>query len=121
MDKYQEYIIDLKMTYEKAYGKCEEYSKQMKEKFPELILTKGHYECAIWGSREHWWLQTKGGQIIDPTKMQFPSYGICEYIPWNKGDPIPTGKCPQCGEYTWNHESVHKECVDAYVAYCNHP
>ena len=121
MNKYQKYINDLNMTYNKAYGNCEGFSKKMKRKFPELIITKGYYECMVWGRREHWWLQTKDGQIFDPTAVQFPSKGICEYIPWNKDDPQPTGKCPQCGEYTFNNEYVHKECQDAYVAYCNNP
>jgi len=113
---YQEYIKNLNLDYSKAYGKCEKICKEMKEVFPELKLIRGHYYCIVWGERQHWWLEAEDGKVIDPTAIQFPSKGTGVYEPWGDKEE-PTGKCPNCGEYTYN-EYIHKECHDAFVASC---
>lgn len=116
MNKYQKYIDTLNLTKETAYGKCHETCLEMQKTFPELKLIRGHYFDPIWLDRKHWWLETKDGEIIDPTAIQFPSKGQCLYTPWDESQPEPTGKCPNCGEYTFNNEYVHEECRTAFMA-----
>lgn len=86
------------------YGKCAEITLQKQKQHPELKRIRGHYDCPIWGKRKHWWLIDIDGKIIDPTKAQFPSKGIGKYIPWIEGSPEPTGKCLECGDYTFNSQ-----------------
>ena len=114
--KYQNYINDLNITYEKAYGNCKKVCEKMNKQFPELILTRGHYYCAVWGERMHWWLQTTEGEIIDPTATQFPTKGHGVYDQWDETQKEPTGKCPNCGEYCYEGEQVHRECHNAFLA-----
>ena len=112
---YQEYIDELELTPEMAYGQCEFVCRKMIAAFPELELVRGHYWDLEWGKRQHWWLQTQEGEIVDPTEIQFPM-GMKEHEPWDESLPEPTGMCPNCGEYCYNHEDVHDKCFDAYVA-----
>lgn len=105
---YQEWIDQLGDT----YGTCHEVTKEMAKEFPELQRVRGHYFCWVWGEREHWWL-TNGDEVIDPTASQFPSKGGGEYEEWE--GPEPTGMCPNCGEYCYNHEQVHEHCHDEFV------
>jgi len=116
MNKYERWIIDQDITYEKAYGNCQELCLEMLEAFPMLSLVRGHYYCAIWGERGHWWLTDEDNNIIDPSAIQFPSKGKGVYVPWNEGDKEPTGKCPNCGRYCYDGEHVHEECYDSFVA-----
>lgn len=113
---YQLYLDGLNMTSKKAYGQCKEVCLKMQKVFPELELVKGHYFCASWGSRMHWWLVSRTGTIIDPTKLQFPSQGNGVYDPLDETAPQPTGKCPNCGEYIFDNRYVHEECQDAWMA-----
>lgn len=99
-------------------GQCKEATVQMKECFPELTRIRGHYYCPIWGEREHWWLTTPQGEIIDPTVAQFPSKGIGHYEPWNESKKEPTGKCPNCGDYCYNGKTVCSDrCYEEYKNY----
>ena len=117
MTPYHEYISNLGLTESSAYGKCERVCKAMLETFPDLTLIRGHYWDYEWGRRQHWWLSDRNGNVIDPTAMQFPSKGTGTYEPWDEGSPEPTGKCMQCGEYTYDRERVHSECMDAFNSY----
>lgn len=118
MDKYTQWIEKHITTSGEAYGNCDQITKKMAEEFPELTRVRGHYYCIAWGERTHWWLTTPEGKIIDPTAAQFSSQGRGTYIPWNEGDKEPTGKCPNCGEYSWDHQDFcSDECGNAYVAY----
>ncbi|KKL54797.1 hypothetical protein LCGC14_2261840, partial [marine sediment metagenome] len=81
---YQEYIVELNMNYGKTYGKCKEVCEEMNKRFPELKLIRGHYYCHGWGERMHHWLVSPDGNIIDPTKIQFPSKGFGVYEPWDE-------------------------------------
>ena len=120
MTKYSTWINDHVKEYEDAYGKCKEICELMLKEFSELTLVRGHYYCAVWGSREHWWLKTSDDKIVDPTKIQFPSLGNGEYVEWDESEPEPTGKCPNCGEYCFNGDQVcSKNCEIAYMAYIN--
>ncbi len=86
-------------------GTCKETTERMQLAFPELERVRGHYYCPIWGEREHWWLVDSESQIIDPTKDQFPSKGQGVYTAWIEGTEEPTGKCLNCGEYTYGDAS----------------
>jgi hypothetical protein len=86
-------------------GKCEIATIEMLKNFPELIRVRGHYYCSVWGEREHWWLETSEGGVIDPTASQFPTRGHGVYVPWDESQPEPTGRCPNCGEYSYNGET----------------
>lgn len=85
-------------------GKCAEITLEIVQRDPTLTRVRGHYLCPIWGSREHWWLKTRDGVIVDPTSNQFPSKGGGEYQEWDEGSPEPTGNCMNCGEYVFNGE-----------------
>ena len=93
-----------------GFGECREITTQMLEYFPELQQVRGHYMCPIWGRRGHWWLVTPNGEIVDPTAKQFPSGGLGEYLEWIDGTEEPTGKCANCGEFTFKGENF---CNDA--------
>lgn len=96
-------------------GACAEVTEEMVEVFPELTRVRGHYHDPQWGQREHWWCVTEDGDIVDPTAHQFPSKGEGEYVRWIEGDPEPTGKCPECGEYTFNDDTFCSEgCGDDF-------
>ena len=111
--------IDLNVS-EDGYGKCSEITLMMERKFPELHRVRGHYYCLIWGERTHWWLVTQNGDIVDPTKEQFPSKGTGKYVEWPEGDQEPTGKCPNCSGYCFNGQTVCSEkCHIEYSAYLN--
>ena len=94
-----------------GYGQCLDTCLRMQQTFPELRLVSGHYDCPLWGLREHWWLVAPDDAIVDPTAEQFPSRGVMgEYIPKDPKAQEPTGRCMQCGAYCYNDESA---CSDA--------
>jgi hypothetical protein len=109
-------------TAEDCYGRCAWATLAMQIAFPELIRVRGHYLCTLWGERDHWWLTTPEGEIIDPTAAQFPSKGHGEYLPWHEGDVEPTGMCPNCGESCYDGRTCCSDsCSSAYAAYCMNP
>lgn len=66
--------------YLKYRGKCKEFSESLIKEDPTLTLVRGHYVCPIWGEQPHWWCKKLDGTIVDPTKDQFPSRGIGQYV-----------------------------------------
>jgi hypothetical protein len=117
MKKYAKWIEE---NVHYPYGQCKKYAELMCATFPELVLVRGHYDCPIWGMREHWWCATQNNQIIDPTKEQFPSKGFFEYHAWDNTKEEPTGKCRECGEYTYNNKYFcSEECDKKYMTYLN--
>ena len=98
-------------------GTCAEVTERMAAVFPDLKRVRGHYYCTAWGERAHWWLVTDAGDIVDPTAAQFPSRGHGHYEPWNEGDEEPTGKCANCGEYTYGSAyTCSDDCHAAMVS-----
>lgn len=101
-----------------SYGACKEVTTAMAQAFPELRRVRGHYQDALWGKRSHWWLVTPDGSIVDPTASQFPTRGHGEYVEWTEGAKEPVGKCPNCGEYSYNPGGCcSDDCGREYAAY----
>lgn len=124
-NKYIQWIIDnVPQKPSDVYGKCKLWCDKMIEVFPELILTRGHFHCTEWGKREHWWLVTTNGNIIDPTIQQFPSYIFATsdcYEVWDESKPEPVGKCLNCGSYVFPPRTHHccDECEKENLKYLN--
>jgi hypothetical protein len=81
-------------NYLKYRGKCKEYSEKLVESNPDLVLIRGYYYCPIWNKKEqHWWCKDIEGNVVDPTKLQFPSAGCGDYEEF-------TGivECSNCGK-----------------------
>lgn len=78
-------------------GECAKATREMQSVFPGLVRVRGHYHCAAWGRRAHWWLKD-GSEIVDPTETQFPSCGLGTYEEWIEGSEEPVGKCMICGD-----------------------
>lgn len=95
--------------YQKYRGKCKEMSEALVRQDPTLVLVRGHYHCPIWGEQGHWWCKRPDGTIVDPTRDQFPSRGIGEYVEFD-------GKvsCSNCGkegnEEDFGYESRYAFC-----------
>jgi len=104
-------------------GKCAEVTEAMAKAFPELRRVRGHYLGA--GMREpwpHWWLVDCSGAIVDPTAAQWPDQGRGMYEEHNELGPEPTGKCPNCAGYCYDHRDLcSPTCEREYVAYLNSP
>ena len=101
--EYVDWIKNHYPTSADAYGQCYDATYFMVKDFPELKRIHGYYHSPIWGTRQHWWLQTDDGEIIDPTQHQFPGVNLLD-VP-NKEiyrdvteDEMPIGKCMNCGE-----------------------
>lgn len=97
--------------YKKFRGKCKEYCEKEIENDPTLKLVRGHYYCPFWGEQAHWWCLAPNGAIIDPTKAQFPSNGIGEYIEFD-------GKinCSNCGKEMKEEEAS----FESNYAFCSY-
>lgn len=83
----------MESDYSKYRGKCKEFSEKLVLKNPSLRLVRGWYHCPFWGQQGHWWCEDSHGNIVDPTKLQFPSKGNGTYEEFNG---ILT--CDQCGK-----------------------
>jgi len=120
---YLVWIKERYTTQESAYGKCSEATNEMQEEFPELMRVRGHYYCHVWGERDHWWLITSDGRIVDPTAIQFPSKGHGAYVEFDESThEEPTGRCPNCGEYCYNGRTCCCDaCHSSYAAYVMNP
>lgn len=95
-------------------GQCIKASEEMRQAFPELVEVRGHVYCA-WGKDGHVWLTTPEGEIVDPTRGQFP--GPIRYEAWKPGDMVEVGRCMDCGEYIW--ESVQSLDDVAHKDFCD--
>jgi hypothetical protein len=107
--------------YAKYRGKCKEMSDALIAADPTLTLVRGHYHCPMWGEQPHWWTKTKDGTIIDPTKDQFPSRGIGEYVEFS--GTIPCANCDKPireedadieGNYAFCSYECHGKFVGAF-------
>lgn len=104
-DLYREWIV--KNVPNSCAGQCTKYVNLMVKAFPELKKIRGHIR--YWNDLEkknkrspHWWTKAPDGCIFDPTAVQFAHLEF-HYEEWEEGQKEPTGKCPNCGEYSYDH------------------
>lgn len=104
-------------------GTCAEAVRLLVARFPALVAVRGHvrmldapaYERAVW---PHWWATKPGGEVVDPTRAQFP--GRVAYEPLDEARGEPTGRCPNCGELAYDHRYVCSDaCEREHAAYCS--
>jgi hypothetical protein len=79
--------------YARYRGKCKEMSEALVADDPTLTLVRGHYICPFWGDQAHWWTKRSDGTIVDPTKNQFPSKGLGDYVEFDG-----MVECANCGK-----------------------
>lgn len=81
-------------NYEKYRGRCKELSEKACKEDSTLRLVRGHYWCPVWNREEqHWWCEDSKGNIVDKSKLQFPSAGAGIYTEFNG---VVT--CEECGK-----------------------
>lgn len=118
MNKY-EYWIERYLLYcdGDVRGRCAEATEEMIKTFPELKRVRGHVQHILNSKQSpHWWCIDPKGNIIDPTAVQFVA--IIKYIPHDETSPEPTGRCPNCGEYCYDYNSVCSDkCATEYKSY----
>ena len=107
-------------------GLCHDATLKMKEAFPELIIQRGFINC-----KEHWWLTTELGEIVDPTVSQYYSFDKVIYAPFVSGMEVRIGKCMDCGTEIYDElESLDvpskkdtsfcdEICKQQYISYLN--
>ena len=103
-------LIEAETDYMKYRGKCKEMSGALILEHPNLRLVRGHYWCPISNRNEpHWWCVDKRGNVYDPTKKQFLSKGMGDYIEFDG-----VCECSQCGkkgqENEFHFESNYQFC-----------
>lgn len=104
--------------YLKYRGKCKEMSEALVAADPTLTLVRGHYLCPFWGEQPHWWAKKQAGEIVDPTKDQFPSRGNGNYVEFDGNV-----ECSNCGKkmkedeasYESNYAFCSYECHGQFV------
>lgn len=97
--------------YAKYRGKCKEMSEAMVSADPTLRLVRGHYLCPFWGEQAHWWTVKPSGEIVDPTKDQFPSRGMGDYVEFDG-----TVECSNCKK-SMREDEAHFESRYAFCSY----
>jgi hypothetical protein len=100
-----------KTDYEKYRGKCKEMSEALLQQNPALTLVRGYYCCPIWGEQPHWWTKAADGTIHDPTKNQFPSRGVGEYVEFDGNVD-----CANCGKSMKEEDAD----IDGNYAFCSY-
>ena len=121
--EYQDWINSHYPTFELAQLKCVEATKKMIKEFPELKLAKGAVRIEEPHGlpptlTPHCWCLDENCDIIDPTVKQYFTK-ILEYTKYDD-DNLPTGKCPNCGEYCFNHTDLCSDkCEKEYEEYIN--
>lgn len=101
-----------------GYGECKKVTQEMSEVFPELKRVSGFYYDMSWGRRQHFWMITPDGTVVDPTAAQFPSLGRGHYEEITDPSLIPTGVCMDCGQDVYNGNTFcDAECEAATRAY----
>lgn len=90
-------------NYQKYRGKCKDYAATLCMQNQTLTLVRGYYYDYKWGEQSHWWCKDLNGNIIDPTKYQFPSKGNGKYYEFD-------GKveCSNCGKIMLEEEASYE-------------
>lgn len=79
--------------YAKYRGKCKEACEALADAHPDYRIVRGWYDCPLSVRQEHWWCVDQDGTVVDPTRKQFLSKGVGEYIEYKGILP-----CSQCGK-----------------------
>ncbi len=110
----QEYLdwIEKNTAGEVLAGFCHSFCEKMRDAFPELIQCKGWYSSPVDGSRQHWWLKTVSGEIVDPTAKQFFMSGGNDYEEYSLEvhGSLPIGKCMNCGDEVYKEDDPPASC-----------
>lgn len=123
--KYQEWIDAKLKSGDDPFTKCAEWTLEMQAAFPELIRVRGQVMLSNLWERDHWWLKTPTGEIVDPTKAQFAQeyYSGGATVLWyqerDESEPEPTGMCANCGGLIYGGRDTvcSDSCARAYCAY----
>lgn len=108
-----------------SYGNCAEAVQKMKAAYPELVVKRGVVQTDH-GEREHWWLVTAEGEVVDPTKKQFTF--IFDYEELDDNHPkcmYKRGRCKDCGEYyligkdSLDEDFCSTGCRKSFIDYLN--
>ena len=101
-------------NYQKFRGRCKELSEELVRNDPSLRLVRGFYHEPTWGTKEgHWWCVDQAGNIIDPSKDQFPTGGIIDCYEEFDG----TCECADCGK-RFEEKSIGTQFMSNY-AFCS--
>ena len=97
--EYQTLKDELMIKHKSVFGECHTFAKAFESRFPELRYVYGEIVDWIWGRRYHaWCVDRVTGEIVDPTREQFPDpcgFGMYHEL---TPDEIPLGACMECGE-----------------------
>lgn len=86
-------------------GKCKEMAEEVVKNNPGYRLVRGYYHEPLWGKKErqqHWWAETQDGEIVDPTKDQFPTGGNPLFYEEFTGILL----CDNCGKEITEEEAI---------------
>jgi len=100
-----------------VYSHCQDAVEKMVEAFPELEKVPGHVFVMGWGQRAHWWCVTSEGEIVDPTKSQFPM--VFDYEAWVPGTEVYVGKCMNCGAEIYKAVQKLEEAAGLNTGVCS--
>lgn len=119
MCKYTNWIAQYNTEHPNTTLVYKSATDEMIETFPELNQIRGHViSTKRFDQVPHWWCTDSEGSILDPTEKQFGQ--VIAYYPHDESLPEPTGKCPNCGEYCYNGNTLCcKTCEEEYLAYLN--
>lgn len=119
LSKYRDWIRERGLyDSEKAIGRCADVTAEMVKDFPELVRVRGWYVCPMTGERPHWWCMTADEEVVDPTVSQFPTAGqFAEYRMIAAGEPVPVGKCMECGGWCYDGSLLPFCCPDHEEAF----
>ena len=118
---YEDWIRDYVARTKDILSQCKQATAEMSVAFPELRRCRGWVTLSSGLEREHFWMETSEGEIVDPTVSQFTTttfYKGCggvkfylEYDPEMHG-PEPVGKCMACGAYCYPPEGTSTACTE---------
>lgn len=102
-------------------GECEDATDAMVAAFPELRRVRGHVTMLAAPDGDtrpwpHWWCVTPEGEIVDPTRAQFP--GPLDYEEHDEDRGEPSGVCPNCSGLVYGGGTCCSDrCHDEYASY----
>lgn len=119
-ERYRQWVDYHYPTLEEAKNQCAQATALMVKEFPELKRVGGYfYHPHTTLPIQHWWCVTEYGDIVDPTYRQFGVRGAIDKVHYDQMDPLPTGRCLECGSLTFNQEGMtsfcNKDCERSFL------